>query len=90
MQRCAPLTARARRNSTHRTPAQLAMSAHPGSRLQQRTLLDAIASDEPTLWLLLACGARVPAHRELLQFMSSCVKGLPPGRALQGDWGTKR
>jgi hypothetical protein len=46
---------------------------------RKRTLLDAIAGDEPTLQIQLACGARVPAHRELLQFFSTCVKGLPDG-----------
>ncbi|KAI8466571.1 MAG: hypothetical protein J3K34DRAFT_524435 [Monoraphidium minutum] len=49
------------------------------SRGRRRTLLDAVAADEPTLFLQLSAGDRVPAHRELLQFMSSCVKGLPPG-----------
>lgn len=45
----------------------------------KRTLLEAIASDEPTLWLKLASGDRLPAHRELLKFSSGVVKALPPG-----------
>ncbi|KAI8462193.1 MAG: hypothetical protein J3K34DRAFT_476583 [Monoraphidium minutum] len=44
-----------------------------------RPLLESIDADEPTLWLQLECGARLPAHRELLQLASSCARGLPPG-----------
>jgi hypothetical protein len=52
-----------------------AQSAPP----RKRTLLDAIAGDEPTLHIKVACGTSLPAHRELLQFHSTCVKGLPAG-----------
>lgn len=44
----------------------------------KRTLLEAIASDGPTLWLQTADGSRLPAHRELLLFASQCAKSLPP------------
>jgi hypothetical protein len=59
--------------------AGAAQSALP----RKRSLLDAIAGDEPTLHIQVACGARIAAHRELLSFFSSCVKGLPAGAA---DW----
>lgn len=61
----------------------MSRAPRPGSASRRRSLLDAVDADEPTLWLQLACGARVPAHRELLQFVSSCVKGLPPGELKQ-------
>jgi hypothetical protein len=60
-------------------PAGAAALSRSASRARRRTLLDAIAADEPTLFLRLLDGSSVPAHRELLQFVSSCVKGLPPG-----------
>ena len=46
---------------------------------KKRTLLEAILSDEPSLWLQLADGERLPAHRELLALVSRCARGLPPG-----------
>lgn len=50
---------------------------------KKRTLIEAITSDEPMLWLQLADGDRLPAHREVLALASRCAKGLPPGeRAL--------
>jgi hypothetical protein len=61
--------------------AQAAAAATQPPR--KRTLLDAIAGDEPTLHIQVAFGARLAAHRELLQFFSTCVKGLPAGAA---DW----
>lgn len=45
---------------------------------KKRTLLEAVATDEPTLWVQLADATRLPAHRDLLRISSTCVRGLPP------------
>ncbi len=48
--------------------------------MAKRTLVEAIASDEPDLWLKLADGGeRLPAHSQLVRMASSVAKGLPPG-----------
>jgi hypothetical protein len=48
--------------------------------MPKRTLLEAIASDEPDLWLKLADGGeRLPAHRAMVRMASGVAKGLPPG-----------
>jgi len=54
------------------------MEAPSGSRSKKRTLLEAIADDEPTLHIQLPDGQRIPAHREAMQFDVGCVKELPP------------
>ncbi|KAI8464261.1 MAG: hypothetical protein J3K34DRAFT_526351 [Monoraphidium minutum] len=52
---------------------------------RKRTLIDVLASDEPTLWIQLtdAAAPRLPAHAALLRAYSSCVRGLPAG---SGVW----
>ncbi|KAI8466823.1 MAG: hypothetical protein J3K34DRAFT_370689 [Monoraphidium minutum] len=47
--------------------------------MPKRTLLEALADDEPNLWIKLAGGERLPAHREVLRWSSAVVKQLPPG-----------
>jgi len=55
------------------------MEAPSGSSSKKRTLLEAIADDEPTLHIKLPDGQRsIPAHRELMRFDVSCVRELPP------------
>lgn len=47
--------------------------------MAKRTFLEMLASDDPSLWIKLPSGERLPAHREVLKWARSVVKALPPG-----------
>jgi hypothetical protein len=47
--------------------------------MAKRTVVEAIATDNPDLWIKLASGERLPAHRAIVSWSSSVAKELPPG-----------
>ncbi|KIZ07005.1 hypothetical protein MNEG_0950 [Monoraphidium neglectum] len=47
--------------------------------MAKRPLLEAIATDNPDLWIKLASGERLPVHRAIVSWSSSVAKQLPPG-----------
>lgn len=47
------------------------------SSSRKRTLLEAVASDQPNMWIKLADGQRLPAYKDLLRLASTCARGLP-------------
>jgi hypothetical protein len=57
----------------------LALQRRSAPAMAKRTLLEAIATDNSDLWIKLASGERLPAHRAIVSWSSSVAKQLPPG-----------